>query len=68
MMELLSDEYRGLWQDRSYEPQPGDIMFFDWDDPGGFSGPQDGMPNHVGVKTLLDPGQTAGTGGSTVPQ
>ena len=40
---------RGLWQDRSYEPQPGDIIFFDWDDPGGFSGPQDGVPDHVGI-------------------
>ncbi len=21
---------RGLWQDRGYEPQPGDLVFFDW--------------------------------------
>ena len=25
---------RGLWQDNSYEPRPGDIIFFDWDDGG----------------------------------
>ena len=40
---------RGLWQDRSYTPNPGDVVFFDWDDPGGFSGPQDGLPDHVGI-------------------
>ena len=40
---------RGLWQDRSYTPKPGDVVFFDWDDPGGFSGPQDGLPDHVGI-------------------
>ena len=24
---------RALWQDGGYEPRPGDIIFFDWDDP-----------------------------------
>lgn len=40
---------RGLWQDRSYTPNPGDVVFFDWDGPDGFSGPQDGVPDHVGI-------------------
>ena len=48
---------RGLWQDRSYEPQPGDIVFFDWDDPGGFSGPQDGVPDHVGIVERVENGR-----------
>ncbi len=34
---------RGLWQDRDYEPRPGDIIFFDWD------GGQDGSADHVGI-------------------
>lgn len=36
---------RGLWQDRSYEPRPGDIIFFDWNDEYG----QDGSADHVGI-------------------
>ena len=47
---------RGLWQDRSYTPSPGDIIFFDWDDPGGFSGPQDGVPDHVGIVEKVENG------------
>ena len=39
----------GLWQDNSYEPRPGDIIFFDWDSPGGASGPQDGESDHTGI-------------------
>lgn len=35
----------GQWQDRSYEPQAGDIIFFDWDDENG----QDGSVDHVGI-------------------
>ena len=31
----------GLWQDANYEPWPGDIVFFDWEN--------DGLPNHVGI-------------------
>ena len=37
---------RGLWQDNSYEPRPGDIIYFDWDNKGS-SGPQDGLADHV---------------------
>nr|WP_290463180.1 CHAP domain-containing protein [Acutalibacter muris] len=36
---------RGLWQDRNYEPRPGDIIFFDWNDEYG----QDGDSDHVGI-------------------
>lgn len=35
---------RGLWQDNSYEPRPGNIIFFDWDDGG-----QDGESDHSGI-------------------
>ena len=31
----------GQWQDRSYEPSAGDIIFFDWDN--------DGVTDHVGI-------------------
>ena len=36
----------GLWQDRGYAPQPGDIIFFDW---GG-----DGVSDHVGIVESCD--------------
>ena len=32
---------RGQWQDRSFEPIAGDIIFFDWQN--------DGLPDHVGI-------------------
>ena len=32
---------RGQWQYRTYEPSPGDIIFFDWT--------SDGLPDHVGI-------------------
>lgn len=48
---------RGLWQDKSYTPNPGDIIFFDWNDPGGFSGPQDGVPDHVGIVERVENGR-----------
>lgn len=35
---------RGQWQDNSYEPSPGDIIFFDW-----AKGGQDGESDHVGI-------------------
>ena len=47
---------RGLWQDRNYEPRPGDLIFFDWDDLGGFSGPQDGLCDHVGIVEKVENG------------
>lgn len=32
---------KGRWQDRSYIPKSGDIIFFDWEN--------DGTPDHVGI-------------------
>ena len=32
---------RDQWQERDYEPNPGDIIFFDWE--------PDGSPDHVGI-------------------
>ena len=40
---------RGQWADNSIEPTPGMIIFFDWNNPGGSSGPQDGQADHVGI-------------------
>ncbi len=48
---------RGLWQDKSYTPNPGDIIFFDWNDPSGFFGPQDGVPDHVGIVEKVENGR-----------
>ena len=39
---------RGQWQDRTFEPSAGQIIFFDWDNKGS-SGPQDGQSDHVGI-------------------
>ncbi len=36
---------RGQWADRSIEPTPGMIIFFDWDTPD----PQDGLSDHTGI-------------------
>lgn len=44
---------RGLWQDNSYEPRPGDIIFFDWADESG----QDGSSDHVGIVQKVDNGR-----------
>ena len=46
---------RGLWQDNSYEPRPGDIIYFDWDNKGR-SGPQDGLADHVGIVEKVENG------------
>lgn len=46
---------RGLWQENGYEPRPGDIIFFDWDDKGD-SGPQDDVPDHVGIVERVEDG------------
>lgn len=39
---------RGLWQDRSYAPNPGDIIFFDWDG--------DNLADHVGIVEKVENG------------
>lgn len=40
---------RDQWIDGNNEPVPGMIIYFDWDDPEGEFGPQDGKPDHVGI-------------------
>ena len=46
---------RGQWIDGNEEPLPGMIIFYDWDDPDGEFGPQDGKPDHTGiVEKVLD--------------
>ena len=42
---------RGLWQDGNYEPRPGDLIFFDWDDE---DEGQDGAADHVGIVEKVD--------------
>ena len=57
---------RGLWQDNSYEPRPGDIIFFDWDDGG-----QDGSSDHVGIVEKVENGRVYtvdGNSGDSVRQ
>lgn len=44
---------RGLWRDHSYEPRPGDLIFFDWDDE---DEGQDGAADHVGIVEKADGG------------
>ena len=40
---------RGLWNDRNYVPNPGDIIFFDWD----YNGYTD-TADHVGIVERVD--------------
>ena len=38
----------GAWQENdAYTPQPGDVIFYDWDDSG--AGDNTGWPDHVGI-------------------
>lgn len=32
------------------------IIFFDWDNPDGSSGPQDGLPDHTGIVERVEDG------------
>ncbi len=43
---------RDLWQDNSYEPRPGDLIFFDWESDG-----LDGKPDHVGIVEKVENGE-----------
>lgn len=47
---------RGQWMDGSDEPAPGMLIFFDWDEPGGSSGPQDDKAEHVGIVEKVENG------------
>lgn len=53
MIELF--QKLGEWQENdAYTPQPGDVIFYDWDDSG--SGDNTGWPDHVGiVETVSGP-------------
>ncbi|MEI3060520.1 MAG: CHAP domain-containing protein [Oscillospiraceae bacterium] len=42
---------RGLWRDNQYTPNPGDIIFFDWETDG-----LDGKPDHVGIVEKVEGG------------
>ncbi len=58
---------RGSWQDNSYEPRPGDIIFFDWDDENG----QDGLSDHTGIVEKVENGRVytiEGNSGDSVRQ
>ncbi len=48
---------RGQWMDNAAVPEPGMIIFFDWDNPGGSSGPQDGQSDHVGIVEKVEDGR-----------
>lgn len=46
----------GQWADNSIEPTPGMIIFFDWNNPNGSSGPQDGQSDHTGIVERVENG------------
>ena len=47
---------RHQWIDGNEEPVPGMIIFFDWDDPDGSAGPQDGWADHTGIVERVENG------------
>lgn len=47
---------RGQWIRGNEEPVPGMIIFYDWDDPDGEFGPQDGKPDHMGIVAKVENG------------
>lgn len=52
---------RGQWIGNSFEPSPGMIIFFDWDDEDG----QDGNADHVGIVEKLENGRVYTIEGNT---
>ena len=48
---------RAQWDSNDVEPVPGMLIFFDWDDPGGPAGPQDGIADHVGIVEEVENGR-----------
>lgn len=48
---------RGQWQGRDYEPSPGDIIFFDWEN--------DGLADHVGIVEKVENGRVYSIEGNT---
>lgn len=55
---------RSEWQDNFYTPNPGDIIFFDWNNKGS-SGPQDGLADHVGIVEKVENGKIYTVEGNT---
>lgn len=47
---------RGQWADNDIAPTPGMIVFFDWDNPNGYSGPQDDEADHTGIVERVENG------------
>lgn len=47
---------RGQWADNDIAPTPGMIVFFDWDNPNGSSGPQDGEADHTRIVERVENG------------
>ena len=52
---------RGQWIGNSFEPSPGMIIFFDWDDENG----QDGKADHVGIVEKVENGRVYTIEGNT---
>ena len=52
---------RGQWIGNSFEPSPGMIIFFDWDDEDG----QDGKADHVGIVEKVENGKVYTIEGNT---
>ena len=52
---------RGQWIGNSFEPSPGMIIFFDWDDEDG----QDGNADHVGIVEKVENGRVYTIEGNT---
>jgi hypothetical protein len=52
---------RGQWIGNSFEPSPGMIIFFDWDDEDG----QDGKADHVGIVEKVENGRVYTVEGNT---
>lgn len=50
------DTQNYAWIDGNEEPVPGMIIFFDWDDPDGSAGPQDGWADHTGIVERVENG------------
>ncbi len=48
---------RGRWLEGAEEPAPGMVVFFDWDDPDGSSGAQDGVADHTGIVVGISDGE-----------
>lgn len=54
---------RGQWADRSITPEPGMIIFFDWEDEE--DGGIDGLPDHVGIVEKVENGRVYTIEGNT---